>query len=278
MKKWFAFILLMIVCLITATVQAVQVGTRRDDVKQAPTIEKTDPPAEMWWLQTYDVDCYRIVDVFGKPHPKETGVVTVKKGTTTYKTQHWPIIVEYDLVRCTWTKITVENAIVGEDYSYTILELAPGEYTDGKFYTDMTDEEKRAKWEAYIVYIKDKRAAKNAIKYADAKFDVTMDPEEYKATLMVGRTEEDLTPEEEAEIALEVATYSDEWLRVNDPDKWENGGLPPMNESQIVSEQTKKSSHVAKEEVRARVRAMRAAKTRDANPDTTKKKPKFRNR
>lgn len=270
MKKWLAFILLAMLCFISMVAQALHVGTHpNNDVKQAPTIENFDPPESQWWLKNYDVDCYRITDIFGKPH-----VITLKKGTTTYKSNRWPVYVEYDLVNLKWTNITVEIAPLGEDYSYTILELAPGVYTEGKFYTDMTDEEKRSMWEAYIAKAKSDRAAKDAIKYAPAKFDVTMDPEEYKATLMVGRTEEDLTPEEEAEIALESATYSDEWLRINDPDKWENGGLAPMpGGDQIISEQAKKSRIVAGETVRARARAEREAKARASRRGAAIKAP-----
>lgn len=220
MKKFLLFIL----CFLFAFVAMCAV--------QEPTCFKLPDP---WWYSRHNNELFGFTDHNGK-----TNKVTVSKSDEVCKASAgWndaSIVFGKDLQ---WIEYTVKSASVGRDYSYNIENIAPGVYSNGLFYTQMTLEQKTALWVAYTNKLIQAYWEHQKVKYADAKFDVSMDPEEYKAQLMEGRTEEDLTPDERREIMAEYRKYYDEWLRINDPDKWDFPiGAPGRDK--IISEQAKK--------------------------------------
>lgn len=217
---------------------------------QVPTCEKVEAP---WWIVRNGHTQVKCIDFNGG-----TNIITVLKSATVIK-QHVgrnDATIEFDPNTLMWSKIEVKYSPLAEDYSYDIEKVAPGVYTDGKFYTDMTDAEKTSLWVAHTNKVIQAQVEHLKKKYADAKFDVSMDPEEYKAQLMEGRTDDDLTPDERMEIRKEYNEYKDEWLRINDPEKWEHpfGLLPGKG---VQTEQQKKRS-VGGEAARARARARKA--------------------
>lgn len=149
---------------------------------------------------------------------------------------------------------TVMNATLRDDKSYDVNKIAPGTYdlVNGKWYTEMTLEEKHAKWAVYTNKVIQAILADIAERKAPAKFDVSKDPEEYLKFLMGDRDPETITPEEEREIRVEFAAYQLEWTRVNDPENYKRSLFP---RDEILSEQQKKARSERFERIRER-RAM----------------------
>ena len=119
---------------------------------------------------------------------------------------------------------TLDYAYVDEGWS--IANVAPGTYdlVNGKWYTDMTDEEKTAMWVAYTNKVIQARIEAENERKAPAKFDVTRTPDEYEAYLLNSRDMEDLAPADRADIRREVNVYRREWIRVNQPELYD----PPL--------------------------------------------------
>ena len=189
-----------------------------------------------WWLTRYDKVRYSWTDHRGYSHgiiAQSTNEV-IKAGINGVQ-----ITFTSNLV---WQTYTLKHGYINEDYSYYLSRAAPGIYTNGLFYTQMTDAQKTALWVAYTNQVIQAQLDHLAKKYADAKFDVSMDPAEYKELLMQGRNEENLLPEEKRAIDSEYRTYYDEWLRINDPDKWDFR-IPLPGEGEIISEQAKKGKN-----------------------------------
>lgn len=152
---------------------------------------------------------------------------------------------------------TIESARLNEtNYSYDINRIAPGTYDliNGKWYPEMTDEEKHAKWAAYTNQVIQGIIADIKERKAPAKFDVSKTPGEYRAWLMGGRDPETLTPEEEREINIEYNIYRLEWTRVNDPDHYKRIPLP---RDTILTERQKKDRLDRSENIRQTLRSRR---------------------
>lgn len=100
---------------------------------------------------------------------------------------------------------------------------APGEYdvSGGVIWTNLSVEEKTARWDAYEAQVESNKVARYNRRYGPAKFDVSLTPEQFKAKIMEGRTEDDLTRAEAREINRQLHEYQDEWTRINDPENWE---------------------------------------------------------
>ena len=122
---------------------------------------------------------------------------------------------------------------------WSISRVAPGTYDfqNGKWYGDMTDEEKTAMWVAYTNKVLSAQAADKAEREAPAKFDVSRSVEEYETYLLGGRAFEDLTPDEQFDLRAELAVYREEWTRVNDPENYRPNLLPKFNNN--MTEQQK---------------------------------------
>lgn len=136
---------------------------------------------------------------------------------------------------------TLSHAYIDEGWS--IAKVAPGTYDFkvGKWYGDMTDEEKTAMWVAYTNQVAEAKAAHEAMLKAPAKFDVSRTVEEYEAFLLGDRVFEDLTPEEKLEVRRELAKYKDEWTRVNDPENYELHLPDPRHRNGMTEQQKIKS-------------------------------------
>lgn len=209
-----------------------------------------------WWLTRYDKVRYSWTDHRGHEHgviAQSTNEV-IKSGINGVQ-----ITFTSNLV---WQTYKVDHGNLNPDYSYDLKDIAPGTYTNGLFYTQMTDAQKTVLWVAYTNQVIQAQLDHLAKKYADAKFDVSMDPEEYKALLMQGRTEDNLLPEEKRAVESEYRTYYDEWLRINDPEKWDFR-IPLPGEGEIISEQAKKGKNgrgiITRRDLIERARARRAA-------------------
>lgn len=131
---------------------------------------------------------------------------------------------------------TIDYANVSEGWS--INNVAPGTYDfeNGKWYTDMTDEEKTAMWVAYTNKVIQAELKREAERNAPAKFDVTHTPDEYMEFLLAGRELEDLAPEDQRDIRREFYKYRREWIRVNDPLNYDPP-LPFMRNSGMTEQQ-----------------------------------------
>lgn len=204
-----------------------------------------------WWMTRYGNVQYAWTDHTGREHtiiaPATNEVIKSSSGS--YGAS---ITFTSNLV---WQTYTLTSGHINEDYSYDLSRIAPGTYTNGLFYTQMSDAQKTELWVAYTNKVIQAQLAHLAKKYADAKFDVSMDPAEYKELLMQGRNEENLLPEEKRAIDSEYRTYYDEWLRINDPDKWDFR-LFPGGKDTIISEQAKKGKN-GKGIITSRARARR---------------------
>lgn len=145
-------------------------------------------------------------------------------------------------------------------YAYDINRVAPGTYdlVNGKWYPEMTDDEKNAKWAVYTNKVIQGIIADIKERTAPAKFDVSKSPEEYKTWLMGGRDPETLTPEEEHEINIEYGIYQLEWTRVNDPEHYKR---IPMPRDQILTEQQKKARSDRSERIRQILQSRRALRS-----------------
>lgn len=108
-----------------------------------------------------------------------------------------------------------------------LSQIAPATYDliNGKFYTEMTEEEKKALWDAYDAKVAEQKAAEEAERNAPAKFDVSKTPAEYRASLLGDRDPATLTREERRELIREVGLYTKEYNRINRLDEPPHLGL-----------------------------------------------------
>ena len=233
-------------------------------VAMAEIVEPTISTKESkWWMERYNKMQYAWTDHRGREH---TLIAYTTNDVLKASVSDVSITFTSNLV---WQTYKVTGGHLNDDYSYDLARIAPGTYTNGLFYTQMTDAQKTELWVAYTNQVIQAQLAHLEEKYADAKFDVSMDPEEYKELLMQRRTEDNLLPEEKMAIRSEYNKYYDEWLRINDPEKWDwRLGLPSDNA--IISEQTKKKSHVRSDEFARRREAIQRARAKKAAESSTK--------
>ena len=206
-----------------------------------------------WWMSRYNKELFQWTD-----HTGHTNTVQNIATNPVVKASGRDCSITFG-TNLVWQTYTVSSGHLGQDYSYSLSNIAPGTYTNGLFYTQMTDEQKTELWVAYTNRCIQAYYAHQAEKYADAKFDVSMDPEEYKAKLFEGRSDDDLLPEEKSFLMNEYHTYYREWLRINDPDEWDM----PFFKEPILTEKQKaaRSNHAsAAERARARARARKNSK------------------
>ena len=224
MRKYIALVLMLLVCL---SVMAV-------DSFIKPYAQTTTN--QLWWTaRKWNKERIEWVDHLG--HTNLT--MRTINGTENERAgsgNGTSIVIAPDLSIVSYT---LSHAYIDEGWS--IAKVAPGTYDFkvGKWYGDMTDEEKTAMWVAYTNQVAEAKAAHEAMLKAPAKFDVSRTVEEYEAYLLGNREFDDLTPEEKREVRSELAKYRTEWTRVNDPENFEPrlplpGGRGNMTEQQKI--------------------------------------------
>lgn len=207
MKKYLAFVLIFIVCM---TMLSSLAGTI---VKPfALRCESKD-----WWRTKNGWESFQWVDHTSRTNTSYrliTNEVPVKVSASRY------ILAEIDKDLNIVTYTVKDASIRSKDgYKYNIENVAPATYnlSTGKFYTEMTEDEKRGLWIAYTNKVIEADKASEARWTAPAKFDISKTPKEYLAELLKDRKWSGLILEEQDELKAELETYSDEWLRINDP-------------------------------------------------------------
>lgn len=169
---------------------------------------------QTWWVQRkFNKENVEWIDHTGHTN-KTQRVIGSTDNFTGGDGRGKSITIAPDLTVLTYT---VSSAYVDDGWS--IDNVAPGTYdlVNGKWYTDMTVEEKTGMWVAYTNKVIQARYERELEKNAPAKFDVSRTPEEYEAVLLNGREYEDLAPADRADIRRELNTYRREWIRINDP-------------------------------------------------------------
>lgn len=201
----------------------------------------TCPPTEQeWWRTRTGSEKFLWVDHNGHTNTvvrkvADTGDVTTigssfRTVTAVFGADH------------TLKSYTLDSSMLNKDGSYNLDKVAPATYDmiNGKWYGDMTVEEKTALWVVYTNKVHLAYLADKAIREAPAKFDVSKTPEEYKKELLGDRKLEDLLPEERLEFFQEFHKYEDEWTRINQPNRWRR--IPFLNEN--LTEQQKKGRNL----------------------------------
>ena len=220
-------------------------------VMQAATVPYAfvDAPENApWWVERIKKERICLVDHLGKTNwtlrLKTATNVICRVGNAT---------VSPDLKVLTYTvgSAPIEN--------WSIANVCPGTYNlqTNVFYTEMTDEAKTALWVAYTNTVIQAKLASEAERTAPAKFDVSKTPAEFKAELLGDRDVKDLTPEERREFRQEYGRYVDEWVRINEPDKW-RPTLEPFKSENRLTEQQKIKAAAGRERMKAKMRAIRA--------------------
>lgn len=207
-----------------------------------------------WWRARMNNEEFRWVDHHGRTNTAVRALLKVEEENPDARVSNQGV---YGFVRpdFTFVSYTVTHGATKEGtYEYNIDNVAPGTYDliNGKWYDDMTIEEKHAKWAVYTNKCIQAVLADIAERSAPAKFNVERSPEEYKEFLLGGRDESTLTPDEMREIRAEYNLYRLEWIRVNDPENYRPKLTPKFNEN--LSEQQKK----ARSERFERYRTLRA--------------------
>lgn len=186
-----------------------------------------------WWMKAQRKEKVTLIDHLGHTNTAVRVVGSTNTVSVGFKNQGSAKL-SADLKVLTYS---VPSVNIEEGWSIT--NICPGVYnleTD-KFYIEMTDEEKTARWIDYTNKVHLAEIAEQNVRNAPAKFDVSMTVEEFRASLLGERKYEDLLPIERREISLQVSVYRDEWTRINEPDKWR--ALPDFRMSSRMTEQQK---------------------------------------
>ena len=208
MKRYFLFVILLFICIL-----ACQQGLMADTIKPfALSCESKD-----WWRTKNGWESFMWVD-----HTSTTNtsyrLVTNEAPTKVSNRRSVSALVDKDLNIISYT---VSDAYVDrtDGYKYDIDKVAPATYdlVNGKFYTEMTEDEKRGLWIAYTNKVVTADKAREARWTAPAKFDISKTPKEYLTELLKDRKWSELTPDEQSELKDELKTYTSEWQRINDP-------------------------------------------------------------
>ena len=192
-----------------------------------------------WWLAAHGKEKFALVN-----HKGETNTTIRKVGLTSNFTIGGGNGTARALVTpdCKILKYTIPGVNIERGWSTN--NICPGTYDlqNGKFYIELTGEEKLAMWIAYTNQVIQAALAEEAAAKAPAKFDVSMTPDEFKAQLLGDRVMEDLLPAERRDINSQVSVYRREWIRINDPEKYDReyrGRLLMPNMRDIRTEQQK---------------------------------------
>ena len=211
MKRCFLFVILLFVCVL-----AYQKNLMADTIKPfALRCESTD-----WWRTKNGWESFKWVD-----HTSTTNTsyrLVTNEAPTEVSTRRSVVSVsafvdkDLNIISYTVRDVYVDRT---NGYKYDINKVAPATYdlVNGKFYTEMTEDEKRSLWAAYTNKVVTADIARESRWTAPAKFDISKTPKEYLKELLKDRKWSELTPDEQSEIKDELKTYTSEWQRINDP-------------------------------------------------------------
>ena len=223
-----------------------------------------------WWMAAQNKEKVALIDHYGKTNVATRLVGQTSNVSVSGSHQGIRAVVSPDLQVL---KYIVPGVSI--EFGWSIAQVCPGIYNleTNKFYSQMTDAEKTELWVAYTNKVIQAALAEEAEARAPAKFDISMSVEEYKASILGDRVYDDLTPSERREVNRKVAVYEKEWIRINDPEKYDReyrGRLFPSMHRNVRTEQEKIKSSRGWEARKRYFRAIREKRKRERESQQSK--------